>query len=177
MALCSGKRPRYLRAQVNNLNSDELRNWATVITAIVALMVFVANSFLLMRNRRLENVSRFIEAHQRLFAQGGYIARNMASIETGSLTRDRSDARMEAKFHLMLLEVERLAILANNDAVPRPTQVYMFGWYARDILTVITEKERNNMSWELVLGYLDGLAKDYTSYESLTRQQRERFWR
>ena len=159
------------------LNSDELRNWATVVGASVALLVFLVNSFLTLRNQRLENVSRFLEAHQRLFASEGYIAKNMAAIETGSLARDRSDAQMEAKFHLMLLEVERLAILANNDAVPRPTQIYMFGWYARDILKVITEKERSNMSWELVLGYLDGLAKDYTAYEGLTRNQRARFWR
>jgi hypothetical protein len=162
---------------VDGLNSDELRNWATVVGATVALLVFLVNSFLTLRNQRLENVSRFLEAHQRLFAPEGFIAQNMAAIETGSLTRDRSDTQMEAKFHLMLLEVERLAILANNNAVPRPTQIYMFGWYARDILKVITEKERGNMSWELVLGYLDGLAKDYSSYERLTRNQRARFWR
>ena len=162
---------------MNNLSSDELRNWATVVAASVALLVFLVNSFFMVRNQRLENVSRFIEAHQRLFAREGYIATNMALIETGTLTRNGSDAEMEAKFHLMLLEVERLAILANNNAVPRSTQVYMFGWYARNILTVITKKERDNMSWELVLGYLDGLGKDYTAYESLTREQRERFWR
>ncbi len=162
---------------MNDFNSDELRNWATVVGASVALLVFLVNSFLTLRNQRLENVSRFLEAHQRLFAPEGYIAKNMAAIETGSRTRDRSDAQMEAKFHLMLLEVERLAILANNNAVPRPTQIYMFGWYARDILKVITQKERDNVSWELVLGYLDSLAKDYTAYESLTRNQRARFWR
>ena len=162
---------------MDGLNTDELRNWATVVGATVALLVFLVNSFLTLRNQRLENVSRFLEAHQRLFASEGFIAQNMAAIETGSLTRDRSDAQMEAKFHLMLLEVERLAILANNNAVPRPTQIYMFGWYARDILKVITEKERDNMSWELVLGYLDGLAKDYSSYERLTRTQRAQFWR
>ena len=169
--------PSYYNGQVNNLSSDELRNWATVVAASVALLVFVVNSFFLVRNQRLENVSRFIEAHQRLFAWDGFIAKNMALIETGTLTRDRSDKEMEARFHLMLLEVERLAILANNNAVPRATQVYMFGWYARNILTVITEKERDNMSWELVLGYLDGLGKDYTAYENLTRNQRERYWR
>lgn len=162
---------------MDGLNSDELRNWATVVGATVALLVFLVNSFLTLRNQRLENVSRFLEAHQRLFASEGFIAQNMAAIESGSLARDRSNALMEAKFHLMLLEVERLAILANNNAVPRPTQVYMFGWYARDILKVITEKERDNMSWELVLSYLDSLAKDYSSYERLTRDQRARFWR
>jgi hypothetical protein len=162
---------------VSSYDLEELRNWATVVAAGVALLVFLVNSVLLVRNKRLENVSRFIEAHQKLFALNGYIATNIDLIETGSLARDRRDARMEAKFHLMLLEVERLAILTNNNAVPRPTQVYMFGWYARTILTVISEKERDNISWELVLGYLDGLAKDYTAYESLTRKQRTRFWR
>jgi hypothetical protein len=162
---------------VINYDSEELRNWATVVAAGVALLVFLVNSLLMVRNKRLENVSRFIEAHQKLFALRGYIATNMALIETGALTRDHRDASMEAKFHLMLLEVERLAILANNNAVPRQTQIYMFGWYARTILTVISEKERDNISWELVLGYLDGLAKDYTAYEGLTRKQRTRFWR
>jgi hypothetical protein len=159
------------------MNSDELRNWATVVAATVALLVFLVNSFLLVRNQRIENVSRFIETHRRLFARDGFIAANIAAIEAGTMTRDYSDAAMETKFHLMLLEVERLAILANNEAVPRPTQVYMFGWYARNILSVITEKERNNMSWELALGYLDGLAQDSSTYEKLTRTQRERFWR
>lgn len=162
---------------MDGLNSDELRNWATVVGATVALLVFLVNSFLTLRNQRLENVSRYLEAHQRLFSPEGFIAQNMAAIETGTLARDPSDAQMEAKFHLMLLEVERLAILANNDAVPRRTQIYMFGWYARDILKVVTEKERGNMSWELVLGYLDNLAKDYSSYERLTRNQRSQFWR
>jgi hypothetical protein len=162
---------------VSNFDSDELRNWATVVAASVALLVFLVNSFFHVRNERLENVARFIDAHQRLFALKGYIATNMALIETGSLTRDSSDTRMEAKFHLMLLEVERLAILANNDAVPRSTQIYMFGWYARTILTIVSEKERENMSWELVLSYLDALAADYTAYENLTREQRARFWR
>lgn len=159
------------------MDSDELRNWATVVAALVALLVFVLNSFLLVRNQRVENVSRFIETHRRLFARDGYIASNIAAIETGTLTRDGAEAQMESRFHLMLLEVERLAILANNEAVPRHTQVYMFGWYARNILSVVTDKERDNMSWELALGYLEGLAKDTANYELLTRAQRERFWR
>lgn len=162
---------------MSNFDTDELRNWATVVAASVALLVFLVNSFLHVRNERLENVARFIDAHQRLFSLKGYIADNIASIETGSLTRDQSDLRMEAKFHLMLLEVERLAILANNEAVPRSTQIYMFGWYARTILTVVSERERENVSWELVLSYLDALAKDYTAYEGLTRERRSRFWR
>jgi hypothetical protein len=61
--------------------------------------------------------------------------------------------------------------------VPRSTQVFMFGWYACTIVSVLTKKERDNVSWELVLGYLDALAKDYSAYEKLTRDRRADFWR
>lgn len=159
------------------MNSDEMRNYATLVTATVALLVFVLNSFAMVRGRRLENLARFIESHQRLFSHHSYIAENIAAMEAGTLQRDRGNPEMEAKFHLMLLEIERLALMANNDAVPRPTQVYMFGSYARHLLKVITAEERNSMFWELALGYLDGLAQDTDTYEALTRTQRERFWR
>ena len=159
------------------MTSSELRDYATVIAATVAVLVFVVNSLSMMRNRRIENLSRFNQAHQWLFAERGSIARNLPAIEAGTLQRDHRDAEMEARFHLMLLDVERLAILANNKAVPRHTQVYMFGAYARKLLNLATEEERNNMSWELALGYLDGLDRDTDAYKGLTRAERERFWR
>lgn len=156
--------------------SSELRDYATVVTATVALSVFFLNSFSQYRNRRIENLVRFIEAHQRLFVEDGYIVKNIVAIDAGALTRDTSNHELETKFHLMLLEIEQLAILANNRAVPRHTQVYMFGSYTRTILAVISEKERNSMFWELAIGYLDGLSKDTAAYQKLTREQREKFW-
>jgi len=159
------------------MNSDELRNYATVFTAIIALLVFAANSFAMARNRRIENVSRFNECHQRLFAPGSYLHRNITAIADQTMRRDPSDDDMEKCFHLMLLEIERLAILANNGAVPRLTQVYMFGSYARHVRTLISPQERGSMFWELAVGYLDGLAKDSDTYEILTPVQRARFWR
>lgn len=53
----------------------------------------------------------------------------------------------------------------------------MFGAYARKLLNLTTEEERSNMSWELALGYLEGLDRDTETYKRLTRAQRERFWR
>ena len=58
------------------------------------------------------------------FAERGYLALNITAIEAGTLKRDHHDAEMEAKFHLMLLEIARLAILANSNAVPRHTGLY-----------------------------------------------------
>lgn len=154
-----------------------MRNWATVVAASVALLVFVVNSLLLLRNRRIENLGRFIESHRELFLPDGYIVANLTAMQGNKLVRDAGDEVMEAKFHLMLVEIEHLALLANNHAVPRPTQVYMFGWYATQIHRVITDRERQNMSWELALGYLDALVQDTARYLQLTRAQRERFWR
>jgi hypothetical protein len=159
------------------MTSSDLRDYATVVTATVALLVFVLNSLSQVRNRRVANLARFIDAHQRLFSENGYIAKNIVAIESGQLIRDRTDKEMEARFHLMLLEIEQLAILANNGAVPRQTQVYMFGFYTQHVLAVITPEERKNMFWELALGYLDRLAKDTTKYRNLTHQERTKFWR
>ena len=41
----------------------------------------------------------------------------------------------------------------------------------------MTDKERASMSWELAVGYLDGVAKDTEQYAKLTRSERTRFWR
>lgn len=84
------------------MTSDELRNYATVVAALVALLVFIVNSLMTRRNRRLENVARFIEAHDRLFQRDGFLVRNFHEIDAGRLTRDRSHERMEARFHVML---------------------------------------------------------------------------
>lgn len=159
------------------MTSSDLRDYATVVAAVVALLVFSINSMSLLRNRRIENLARYFEAHHRLFEPGGYMASNIGPIEAGRLVRDHADEPMEAKFHLMLLEIEQLAILANNHAVPRPTQVYMLGSYTRQVLSVLTEQERSSMFWELAIGYLDELAKDTARYETLTRKSREAFWR
>lgn len=103
------------------MTSDELRNYATVVAALVALLVFIVNTWSQNRNRRIENLSRFNQVHQRLFSDNSYLARNVAAIESGTMRRDTSDPESEARFHLMLLEIERLAVLANNKAVPRAT--------------------------------------------------------
>jgi hypothetical protein len=93
------------------------------------------------------------------------------------MIRDVKSVDMEIRFHLLLLEIERLALLANNKAVPRHTQVYMFGSYAPKILKLMSKKERASMFWELAVGYLEGIAEDTERYAKLTRAGRSRFWR
>jgi hypothetical protein len=159
------------------LSLDDLRNLATIATALVALLVFIFNVWSQVRNRRIENLSRFNQAHQQMFARNGYLAKNLKAIESGKMVRDHDDPADEAKFHLMLLEVERLAILANNKAVPRSTQIYMFGSYAPAIRKLMTVEESDSMFWELAREYLDGLQKDAERYAKLKRSERAQFWR
>ena len=151
------------------MTTTELRDLATVCGAAIALAVFLVNSFFQFRNKRIENLSRFIEAHKRLFTDDGYILRNIGAFNSGAIERNPSDHEMEKRIHNMLLEVERLAILGNNKAVPRHTQVYMFGWYARIIQErLISDEERKNMFWELARGYLEALTTDTYKYEELS---------
>lgn len=156
---------------------EDLRNYATIVAALVALLVFIANVRSQARSRRIENLARFNAVHQRLFAPNSYLEKNIKTIETGTMVRDPSNSRAEAKFHLMLLEIEKLAILANNKAVPRSTQVYMFGSYAPRILGLMTREENESMFWELARNYLEGVALDAERYGKLTKVERSQFWR
>jgi hypothetical protein len=162
---------------MDGITSSELRDYATVTAATVAMLVFIVNTYSQGRNRRLDNLARFNEAHQRLFDHDTYLTLNLTAIESGQVKRDTRDMAMERRFHLLLLEIERLAILANNKAVPRATQVYMFGSYTPRILELLTEAERTSMYWELAVGYLEGIASDSRRYAELTPRERERFWR
>jgi hypothetical protein len=156
---------------------EDVRNYATIVAATVALLVFIVNVRSQARNRRIENLARFNAVHQRLFAPGGYLAQNLEAIGRGTVKRDLEDPHAEAQFHLMLLEIERLAILGNNKAVPGLTQVYMFGSYAPAIRSLMTREESESMSWELAREYLDSIASDTARYAKLSKTERAQFWR
>jgi hypothetical protein len=160
---------------VTDLTSDELRNYATILAALVALVVFVFNSRIQLRNQRIENISRFFEVHNRLMAIDGFLMSHLPELQAGTFRRDRDDRLSEAKFHLLLLQVEQLAILANNQAVPTSTQVYMFGFHAGQILDAMHEEERSNPSWELAATYLRDLAALTAGFESLPPAERRKF--
>lgn len=160
-----------------DFTSDELRNYATIMAALVALVVFVFNSRVQLRNQRIENISRFFEVHSRLMDSEGFLMTHLVELGDESFRRDPADRVSEAKFHLLLLQVEQLAILANNKAVPRSTQVYMFGLYSKSILRLLTEKERSSMFWDLAVSYLHGLAELTDEYERMPASARKRFQR
>src|SRR5205085_10476673 len=111
-----------------------MRDLATVGAAVIALFVFLFNSVSTLRDRRIENLVRYFDVHRHLFEREGFILSNLAQLEAGTLVRADFDDAQERKLHSMLVEVDRLAVLANNRAVPNSTQIYTFGWYAGRLL-------------------------------------------
>lgn len=154
--------------------SPDARDLVLVVVSVLAGVQYVINSYSLVRNRNLENINRFLSVHQRLFEPDGYIMLNVEKWEAGKVERDTTP-EMERKFHAMLLDIERLAILANNKASSERLQVYMFGWYATRIVNLISGKERSDKFWELALKYLDDLARRSKDFEALTSQEREQY--
>jgi hypothetical protein len=90
---------------------------------------------------------------------------------------DTSDPESESRFHLMLLEIQRLAVPANNKAAPRATQVYFFGSYAPTLLKLMTDAERDSMAWKLACAYLEGIAANAERYSRLKGSGQSQFWR
>lgn len=160
-----------------DIYSDELRNAATVIAALVALFVFIFNSRVQLRNQRIENIARFFEVHSRIMERDGFLMMHLREIDAGTFRRDTANDAKEAAFHLLLLQIEQLAILANNKAVPRSTQVYMFGMHATPILGLLTEEERSSMFWDLAVTYLRELAATTAEFERMPVERRRRFQR
>ncbi len=92
------------------------------MAAPVALVVFVFNSRVQLRNRRIENISRFFEVHSRIRASDGFLMTHLLTLQDEAFRRDPTDRESEAKFHLLLLQVEQLAIRAKHKTVPPSTQ-------------------------------------------------------
>ncbi len=159
------------------MTTSELRDYATVAAATIALLVFLFNSRVHRRNQRIENISRFFEVHSRLVEDDGFLMSNLPALEAGTFKRDESNGAAERKFHQLLLQIEQLAILANNRAVPDSTQVYMLGLYAQHILDQLTDSERRSMFWELAVAYLKRLADTTLIYQKMSPEGRKRYQR
>jgi hypothetical protein len=165
----------YLDAEDAFMTTSELRDYATVAAATIALLVFLFNSWVHRRNQRIENLARFFEVHARMFAPNSFLMRYLVELEAGTFRRDLSDTESERAFHSLLLQVEQLAILAKHRAVPQSTQIYMLGLHARQIRQLLTAEDRKNMFWELAIGYLNELAELTDAYERMTPEERKRF--
>lgn len=157
------------------MTSADWKDIATIAGIIIAVSTYVTNSYFQFRNKRIENLKRYFDAHDKLFELDGFITANINEFEDGTYKRDTTDKEMEKKFNRFLGDVERIAYLTSHGAVPATVQVYMFGWFAQKIHPHLSNGERNNTFWELAIHYIDELNKAANDYTKLPNEKREKY--
>lgn len=157
------------------LQLNEWADLATVIGIFVALITLVTGLKHQIRNQNVENLSRYFDAHDKLFVDGQFIADNIKAFESGTFKRKLDDEESEKKFNRFLGDVEKIAFLTSNGFVPTTVQVYMFGWFAQKVVPHINGDERNNIFWELAVHYLDELKKAADDYALFPTWKREKY--
>lgn len=157
------------------MNLEDWKNVATIAGIVVAVATYITNSYFQFRNKRIENLKRYFDAHEKLFGDDGYLKAHIQQLEKGTYTRDLADPEQESRFNRFLGEVEKIAFLTAHGAVPTSVQVYMFGWFAQRMQPHLTKQERENRYWELAALYLDELKKAADDYSSLSTDKREKY--
>jgi len=153
----------------------DYKDLATIIGIVVAVITYITNSYFQFRNKRIENLKRYFDAHDNLFEKDGFILSNIRAFEAGTYKRDIENEEMEKKFNRFLGDVEKIAFLTSHNAVPLTVQAYMFGWFAQKIQPHITANERSNLFWELAVHYLDELKKSADDYAARPNGEREKY--
>lgn len=148
---------------------------ATIFGIAIALLTYLTNSYFQFRNKGIENLKRYFDAHDNLFEKDGFIMSNIKEFEAGTYKRDTTNEEMEKKLNRFLGDVEKIAYLTSHGAVPTTVQVYMFGWFAQKVHPHLTNGERGNIFWELAVHYIDELKKAADDYSKLPNEKREKY--
>lgn len=159
-----------------SLGLDEWRNIAVIAGVVIALVVYITNSYFQYKQRVSDNALRYIEVHEKLF-QNEFLAMNIQAMEQGTFMRDTANADSEKSFNRLLGQVEHLALLAKHGVVSKTANIYMFGWFARHIQPVLTTDERNNVYWELAVKFLDELKEDADDFYKKSKEEREKYFK
>ena len=153
----------------------ELKDAATILGIVVGVLTYLTNSYFQFRNKRIENLQRYFDAHDKLFDEEGFLVENISKLEAGTYMRDASNAEAEKKFNRFLGDIEKIAYLTSHGAVPTTVQVYMFGWFAMKVHPHLTNGERGNIFWELAIHYIDEVKKAAEDYSKFPTKNREKY--
>ena len=158
--------------------SLSLEDWqyiAVIAGVVVALIVYLTNSYFQYKQRVSDNAFRYFEVHDKLF-RNEFLANNIQAMEQGIFKRDITNAESEKSFNRLLGQVEHLALLAKHGIVSKTANLYMFGWFARHIQPVLTVAERNNVYWELAVKFLDELKVDADDFYKKSKEERNNYF-
>lgn len=151
---------------------EKYRNLSIVFGVIIALVVYITNSYFQYKQRISSNAIRYMELHSKLF-ENEFLKNNIQAMENGELKRTKND---EKDFNRLLGEVEQLAFLSKTGVVSKTINIYMFGWFARHIQPLINTKERENVYWEVAVEFLDELKKDADDFYKKNKEERKSYF-
>jgi len=76
-----------------------------------------------------------------------------------------------------LRDLEQVAYLTANNAVPTEAQVYLFGRFAQKLHPHIGEETRKKIFWEMAVHYVDELKKATDDYSKCSPEERGKYLR
>ena len=152
-----------------------LEDWtylATIFSALGAAIAFWLNVRSQIRQRSIDNCTRYLEFHGKLFTADSYLCNNVAAMEAKTYTRDTSNKKMEAAFREMLSEFEKIALLQKAGGAPTSINAYMLGYFAKNIFSVLTDREKAEPYWELATDFVTETKKAADNFDSKNRAER-----
>jgi hypothetical protein len=126
----------------------------TILGVIAAVTVYILNSLAQKRQRRIDNIERYLKIHDQIFSAGSYPIRNVAAMENGTFTRDVNDKDMELSLNRFLGNIEKLALLQYACAIPKSANAYMIGWFAKHIYPILNDREKAERYWVVGVEFL-----------------------
>lgn len=151
---------------------QDYANFSVIWGVVIALAVYITNSYYQYKQRVSENAVRYMNAHTKLF-EHEFLSKNIQAMEDGEFERKEED---EKSFNRFLGEIEHLALMSKSGVLSKTATIYMFGWFAEHIQPVLTAKERNNIYWELAVDFLDDLKEGAEDFHKKTKEQRQKYF-
>lgn len=151
---------------VTNSNDpiSKLKDCATILGVLIAIITYVTNSLAQWRQRTIDNARLFNEAHLSLFEKGKFLHefyKDMDENENGLpiLTINRENKDSMNMFHEFLGEIEHFSMLQEIGAISKNGNAYFFGWYAKQIKPLL-DKERIEPFWQVAVKFIDEMASE-----------------
>jgi hypothetical protein len=126
----------------------------TILGVVAAITVYIFNSLAVKRQRRIDNIERYLKIHAQIFSKDSYPVKNVAAMEKDSFKREESNKEMELLLNRFLSDIEHLALLQNACAVPKEVNAYMVGWFAKRIYPILNDREKAEPYWLLATQFL-----------------------
>ena len=77
----------------------DFKDIAVIIGIIIATLTYITNSYFQFRNKNIENLKRYFDAHDALFEKESFLSENLLALEKDTYTRDKTNDDMELKFN------------------------------------------------------------------------------